>query len=58
MPDEPTRAADSTDSTAPADTDVSTLQRRWLTEDWAAVVVGLVLILLVFAGVIPTGLVP
>lgn len=34
------------------------LQRSWLTEDWAAVVVGLVLILLVFAGVIPGDLIP
>ncbi|WP_281274129.1 hypothetical protein [Sphaerisporangium album] len=32
--------------------------RRTLSEDWAATILGLVLLILIILGVIPTGLVP
>jgi hypothetical protein len=38
--------------------EVEAVQRTWLTEDWLATAVGLVLVLLVLAGAIPKGLVP
>jgi hypothetical protein len=37
---------------------VQTVQRTWLTEDWLATGVGLVLIALALSGVITKGLVP
>ncbi|SDQ79911.1 hypothetical protein [Thermostaphylospora chromogena] len=36
----------------------ATGRRRSIDEDWAATILGLVLLVLVIAGVIPTGLVP
>lgn len=38
--------------------DVSGVARSWLTEDWAAVIVGLALIAAVLIGVIPGGVIP
>jgi hypothetical protein len=37
---------------------VATAGRRVITEDWAATILGLVLLVLVLAGVIGTGIVP
>jgi hypothetical protein len=45
--------------TAAADTpSVATANRRAISEDWAATLVGLVLIALVLAGVLTDGLIP
>lgn len=48
------RTADSHD----ADPDVATARRFALNEDWAATVVGLVLLVLVLTGLLPGWLVP
>ncbi|WP_188544096.1 hypothetical protein [Rhodococcoides trifolii] len=40
------------------DQSIEAVRRAWLTENWASVVVGLVLVALVLAGVIPASLVP
>jgi hypothetical protein len=62
---EPTRprpdsaTADSSGGTdTPGGTDVTTARRTALNEDWAATVVGLVLLALVLTGVLPGWLVP
>ncbi|MEH3155401.1 MAG: hypothetical protein PGN29_08640 [Gordonia paraffinivorans] len=44
------------DETGPDD--VSRVARSWLTEDWAAVIVGLALIAAVLIGIIPGGVIP
>jgi hypothetical protein len=41
-----------------AEGDVATAGRRLLSEDWAATILGLVLLVLVLAGVIGSGIVP
>jgi hypothetical protein len=55
-------AADGADGTSDepveAEGDVAAAGRRLLSEDWAATILGLVLLVLVLAGVIGKGLVP
>jgi hypothetical protein len=53
---EPTRPRP--DSHTPGVTDVPTARRTALSEDWAATVVGLLLLALVLTGVLPGWLVP
>lgn len=60
MPDTPPPDAAPVPDPSPAADDavVAAASRRMLSEDWLATIVGLVLLLLVLAGVITKGMIP
>lgn len=54
LPPQPAETA-RTDTRTDADTDVTAVQHRWITEDWLATATGLALLLLLLTGILPKG---